>query len=410
MSVRSRELRQEAGQLVTEARAILERAQTENRSMTAEEQTDFDAKHDGADTRLAEADRLERQERADAGLENRQDRFDPRAAQGGQRPVRAGGRFATDEYADHCANYLRNGQINNALQVDSDTGGGMIVASERLISGILMAVDDACPIRQYATVYPCSYEETLGAPSLDGDVSEFAFAGENTDAAEDDGLGFGKRELKPKALQRKIIPVSRRLLESPRLNTEQIVIDRVSVALGYTQERAYMNGNGANAPLGMFVASEDGISVSRDVISGHNTDYTGDGLINAQGALKAPYQNNARFLLHRDSITHIRKLKDGNGVYIWQPGLQQNVPNLILGKPYVTSEFAPNTFTQNSYIAIYGDFRYYWIADAISMVIQRLVEQPYAGKGQVGLMFDKMAVDGMPVMGEAFVRIKLSAA
>jgi len=57
---------------------------------------------------------------------------------------------------------------------------------------------------------------------------------------------------------------------------------------------------------------------------------------------------------------------------------------------------------------MYGDFSYYWIADSVNMSVQRLTEL-YALTNQIGLLFRDMACDGMPVLAEAFVRIKLSA-
>jgi HK97 family phage major capsid protein len=69
------------------------------------------------------------------------------------------------------------------------------------------------------------------------------------------------------------------------------------------------------------------------------------------------------------------------------------------------SEYAPNTFTSGKYVGILGDFRFYWIADALDMQIQRLVEL-YAETNQVGLI-GRLETDGMPVLSEAFTRVTL---
>jgi len=122
--------------------------------------------------------------------------------------------------------------------------------------------------------------------------------------------------------------------------------------------------------------------------------------------LDEAYQGPARWLIHRNGWTLIRKIKTAEGQYIWQPGLQAGAPDVILGKPYHLGGYVPSTYTAGEYVAMYADFSYYWIADAVSMTIQRLVEK-YALTGQIGLLFDKLAVDAQPVLEEAFVRMKL---
>ena len=407
MSVRSREMREEAGRFVAEARALVDRA--EAGVMTEENSAKFDKLHAEAEQRIQAAERLERQERADASVEEtaRQVAAEQVAAVDG--PVNP---RATPEYARAFNQFLRRGMdrvapdVRGALQIDSDIGGGFITASEIFLNKLIQAVDDAVPVRARATGFNVGLGETLGAPSLEGDLSEFSWGGgELTEAVEDTGITFGKRELKPRLLVRKVVKVSRALIENPRIDAEAIVTGRAAYKLSATLERAYMSGLGADRPLGLFVASDDGIGTGRDVVTGSATDITADGLINIQGTLKPQYQTKSEWLFHRDAITRIRKLKDGNGQYLWQPGIRELEPNTILGKRYLQSEFVPNTFTSGNYVGIYGDLSFYWYVDQASLRIQRLVEK-YATTGQIGLLFDNLGGDGMPVLAEAFVRAK----
>ena len=131
-----------------------------------------------------------------------------------------------------------------------------------------------------------------------------------------------------------------------------------------------------------------------------------DGLINAKYALKAQYQKTARWIFHRDAISGIRKLKDDNEQYLWQPGLVADKPDTILELPFYMSEFAPNTFTTGKYVGIIGDFSFYWIADSMEFSIQVLKEL-YAESNQIGYI-GRMECDAQPVLSEAFVRIKLA--
>src|SRR5690606_2542035 len=133
---------------------------------------------------------------------------------------------------------------------------------------------------------------------------------------------------------------------------------------------------------------------------------TTDGLISAKYELKAQYWGRATWLFHRDAVEQIAKLKDGNGQYLWQPSVQAGQPDRLLNFPVRMSEFAPNTFTSGLYVGILGDFSWYWIADSLSFQVQRLMEL-YAETNQDGFIV-RVETDGMPVLSEAFVRVKLA--
>jgi HK97 family phage major capsid protein len=181
-----------------------------------------------------------------------------------------------------------------------------------------------------------------------------------------------------------------------------------------TCEQAYMTGDGAGKPLGLFTAHADGIPTSRDVSTGNtSTAITYDGLINALYSLKGQYQasKSLRWLFHRDALKQIRKLRDdaggaGTGQYLWQPSMQLGQPDTLLGIPVISSEYVPSTFTTGLYVGMIADFSHYWIADALSMTIQRL-DELYAEANQVGFI-GRLETDAMPVLAEAFARVKLA--
>src|SRR5262249_34821442 len=135
-----------------------------------------------------------------------------------------------------------------------------------------------------------------------------------------------------------------------------------------TQEKAFLLGTGVQQPLGLFVASADGVPTSRDVSTGNTTtDIGADGLIEAKYSLKGNYWPRARWIWSREAVKRIRKMKDGNGQYLWQAGLAGGQPDTILDVPYSVSEYAPNTFTTGLYVGIIGDLNQYWIADALDL-------------------------------------------
>ena len=106
-----------------------------------------------------------------------------------------------------------------------------------------------------------------------------------------------------------------------------------------------------------------------------------------------------------DVLAVVSKLKDGEGQYLWRQSVLDGEPDRLLGRPVMMSEYAPNTLTTGLYVGILGDFSNYWIADALDMQIQRLVEL-YAETNQIGFI-GRLETDGMPTLAEAFVRVKL---
>jgi HK97 family phage major capsid protein len=241
-------------------------------------------------------------------------------------------------------------------------------------------------------------------PYLAADPDDADWTSELGTGNEDGAMSFGKRELTPKPLAKRI-KVSNKLL---RLNpdVEQLVIDRLAYKFAVSYEKAGMTGSGANQPLGVFTASANGISTGRDVSTDNaQTAFTADGLKNAKYTLKAGYWARAKWVFHRDGVKMLAKLKDGEGRYLWQNSVQLGQPDMYDGVPVFTSEYAPNTFTSGLYVGIIGDFSYYHTADALDFSIQRLNEL-YAATNQTGFI-GRLESDGMPVLEEAFVRVKL---
>lgn len=300
-----------------------------------------------------------------------------------------------------------NGDDFRALQVDTDTAGGYLVSSEEFVARLIQAIDNQVFVRRYATVYPVASADSLGVPTLDEDVDDPVWTAEIKTGNEDSSLAFGKRSLSPHPVSKRI-KVSRTLLRKSVLPVEQIISDRLGYKFGVVEENAYLNGPGGQQPLGIFVASNDGIPASRDVSTDNTaTDIKADGLINAKYTLKGQYHAEARWLFHRNAVRNIRKLKDGNGQYLWQAGVASDRPSTILELPYDMSEYAPSTFTAGSYVGALAVWRFYWIADALNLQVQRL-DELYAETNQVGFIGRK-ETDGMPVLAEAFVRVQLAA-
>ncbi|MFB5622475.1 MAG: phage major capsid protein [Nitrosarchaeum sp.] len=326
--------------------------------------------------------------------------------------------YSTNEYLNAYRRYIvsginqlpgdvRNMLESRALQADNDSAGGFLVAPEKLMLSLIKKMDDAVFVRRVASVYPVPDAAALGAPALDTRMSDATWTAEIRTGSDDTSLDFDKRSLTPHPLARRI-KVSKTLLRKSLLPVETIVSDEFGYNFSIVLENAYLNGDGQNKPLGVFTSSAQGINTDRDVSAGNTaTAITGDGLRNCKYSLKKQYRMlpDIRWAFHRDAVKMISKLKTGDGDYIWRQGISQNDPDTILGIPYEESEYVPNTFTTGLLVGILGAWSKYWIADALNMQIQVLTEL-YAETNQNGYIA-RYEGDGMPVLSEAFARVKL---
>lgn len=406
MIPRVREMLEKRARLAEEAGQILAATERENRTLSGEEQVKFDKLHEEVAQLKADADaeqaRHDRQRALESDLGSR--RSAPDSPQ-----VPANGQPSGEMKAFR--SFILNGRDalsepeRRALQVDSPTAGGYIVSPQEFVDALIQAVDDQTFIRQLATVYPVTGADSLGAASLDADPADAAWTAEIGAVSEDSTMAFGKRELKPNQLT-KLVKVSMKLLRKSA-KAEGIVRDRLAYKFGISIEKACMTGTGAAQPLGVFTASNDGIATTRDVSTDNTaTAFTWEGLVNAKYALKGGYQARASWIMHRDAVKMAAKIKDGEGRPVFDLASGPNVPDRLLGLPLFMSEYAPNTFTNGLYVGILGDFSYYWIAEALGYDLQRLNEL-YAANSQVGFI-GRTELDGMPVLGEAFARVKLA--
>jgi HK97 family phage major capsid protein len=322
-------------------------------------------------------------------------------------PADVGFAQGTVQYRKAFATFLSTGHRAD-LQVTPDTKGGYL-APTQFSARLLQDLDNEVLMRRLATVLPpLSSGASLGIPTLDTDPGDADWSAEvpASDISDDTSMAFGKRELTPH-LCTKLVKVSDKLLRASVLSVETILNARLQYKFGVTEEQAFMTGDGAQQPLGCFVASADGISTSRDTTCTGTTDFTVDELIDLFGALKYGYRDNASWVVHRDFVTRLRKKQDGESRYVWQPSIVVGEPDRLMGRPIYASEYAPSTFTTGLYIAIVGDFgRGYMIADSLGVGIQRLNEL-FAARNQVGFLGRK-ETDGMPVQENAFSRLILN--
>ena len=164
---------------------------------------------------------------------------------------------------------------------------------------------------------------------------------------------------------------------------------------GAKEEDAFFNGDGSGKPTGVLDGTY-GAEVG--VTAASATAITADEVIDLFYSLKAPYRKRAVWILNDSTVKAIRKLKDGNGQYLWQPSLTAGTPDTILGRPVYTSAYVPSIAAGKKTI-IFGDLSYYWVADRQGRTFKKLSEL-YATTDQTGFMATQR-VDGKLILREA---------
>ena len=418
-------LRDERAKIVLDQRAILDLADTEKRDVTGDENTNYE----NMDKRLDELDPMikaedeaqtKKEERLTTLAQKEEDlkrsQREPTKPDPNLKPekrnvdpaeVRLFEPYRTTEAYDNAFHRFMVTQDPNefrALQADIDVSGGFIATPEKFTMQLIQALDDVVFVRQFATVLSLPKAESLSAAELGADISDTEWTAEIKTGGYDSDMAFERRRLTPHPLGR-AIKISKTLIRKAAINVENLVRSSLAYKFGIVEENAFLNGSGAGRPLGVFTPHASGITTGQDVSDGNATGaIKADGLINATYKLKQQYRKTARWLFHRDALKQIRKLKTGEGQYIWQPGLATGRPNMILDLAYDESEYVPSTFTTALYVGILANWKYYWIADALDMTIQ-VVDQLFAATNQ-NAYFARKETDGAPVLEEGFVRVQ----
>jgi len=398
MSAKLREMLEKRNRSVTEARTLVDKADAEKREMSAEETGQYETLMKDAVELRAKIERetkLQEEELANAAIKIEKENRDTPATP------------EVELRKSAFRNLLRTGNLTNeeqrALVTGSDTGGGFLNAPQEFVPQLIAAVKNMTFLEQLATNHTTTNANGLGYPTLDTDLDDFSMITEIKTAPEDTALAFGKREFKPHPSS-KLVKVSDAMLRADGLNPEALVMDRAAYKYSILKENKYLLGTGNQEPLGLFVASSKGINTDRDVTMEKTTEFTGDDIVNIKYSLKAQYMRTAAWLFNRTAVAKLAKVKDGEGRYLFEMTDKIGEMDQLKGSPLYMSEYVPNTFTTGLYVGMFGDFSWYWTVQSLSLRIKRLNEL-FAATRQVGFLFDT-EFDGMPVLSEAFARIK----
>ena len=304
---------------------------------------------------------------------------------------------ASNAYKEDFGAHLRGKRpVHNVLSEGVLADGGYLVPEE-FERQIVMGLDEANVVRGLAKVITTSAERKIPVAATH---STAAWTAENGAYTPSDP-SFDQKTIDAYKLT-DLVKVSIELLQDSMFDLESYIASEFARAFGIAEEEAFCVGTGTGQPTGIFTANGGQVGVT----AASQTAITADELISLVYALKSPYRRNAKFLMNDATIAAIRKLKDGNGVYLWQPSLQAGEPDKLLGYELYTSPYVPTVAAEALAVA-FGDFKNYWIADRSGRTVQRLNEL-YSTNGQVGFVATER-VDGKVILPEGIQLLKMKA-
>lgn len=385
------ELREKRNKAWEAAKAFLESHRTEKGTLTAEDDATYTQMEQEINDLGKEIARLERQEALEAEL-NRPVNQPLTSKPGSGRGEEPKTGRASDEYRKAMLDAFRSNfkRVSNILQEGVDADGGYLVPEEydhRLID----TLSEENIMRRLATTITTSGEHKINIAATKPAASWIEEGG---------ALTFGDATFSQILLDAHklhvAIKVTEELLYDNAFNLEGYILDQFGKALGNAEEDAFLNGDGTGKPLGLFAATGGG-TVAGTLTAAIKS----DDMLDLVYALKRPYRKTASFIMNDKTLASLRKLKDNNGAYIWQPSYQAGEPDRVLGYAVHTSAYAPED------AIAFGDYKYYNIGDRGTRSFAELREL-FAGNGMIGYVA-KERVDGKLILPEAVQILKLKA-
>ena len=297
---------------------------------------------------------------------------------------------ATDEYKNAMLSAMRSNfrNISNVLQEGVDSDGGYLVPEE-YDSRLIDVLEEENIMRSLATTITTSGQHKINIAATKPAAAWIEEGG---------ALSFGDATFDQIYLDayklQVAIKVTEEHLYDNAFNLENYIITQFGKALGNAEEDAFLNGDGKGKPIGIFDAKGGG-----NVLGALTAAIKSDDMLDLVYGLKRPYRKSSSFIMNDSTLALLRKLKDNNGAYIWQPSYKENEPDRVLGYAVNTSPYAPTN------AIAFGDYSYYNIGDRGSRSFAELREL-FAGNGMVGFVA-KERVDGKLILPEAVQILKL---
>ena len=398
-----RKMREKRVKLWETAKAFVESRQDANGLLSAEDSAAYDKMEAEVVEMGKTIERMERQEALDLELDRPTARAitdkpnTPESKPAPKKPT------ATDEYNAAFWRVMRDKAVHpdvyNVLRIGEDEHGGYLVPDEYQRT-LIEALQEQNIFRQLAHVISTSSGDRKIPVAVSKGTA--AWIDENAAYPESDD-SFGQISISAYKLAT-MIKVFDELLHDSVFDVPSYIAREFARRIGAAEEEAFFVGDGAGKPTGILSAT-GGAEIG--VTAASATAITFDEVMDLYYSLRSPYRRSAVFIMNDSTVKALRKLKNGNGDYIWQPSVTAGTPDTILNRPVYTSAFVP-ALAGSAKPILFGDMNYYWIADREGRRFQRLNEL-YAPNGQVGFLSSER-VDGKLILPEAVKCLQMKAA
>jgi len=300
---------------------------------------------------------------------------------------------------------LRDLEIKAAMTTQDDPGGGFLISDP--VKGPMQEVLSAqSAMRRLATTITISAMEYKTLVDQLGETSEDAT--ETSTRNETDTPTFAEVSIFPKEMSAKP-KVTQTMLDDPAFNTEAFVGKFIGRTFAAREGTWFWKGNGVTQAKGINAYAKIANSSYAwgsvgYTIGGHATLLNNvDKLFDLQHSLKSAYRPGSTFLMNDNTLLVIRKFKDGDGNYLWRPGLLTDAPDTLLGKPVAIDDYVDD-IGGSKYPIWYANFKEaYLIVDQFGV---RMLRDPYSSKPYVEFYTTKKTGGGI-VMYEAIKALKI---
>lgn len=270
------------------------------------------------------------------------------------------------------------------LQIGVDPDGGYLVTPQ-ISNRILQRLYESDPVRQLATVQSITTEAIEEYVDFGDAGSEWE--GETVATTDYTTPTWNKKKISTHSLSTRP-RATQSLLEDASINVESWLADKVANRFARTEGAAFVNGSGAARPRGFLTyANGTTFGTVERINMGNATALTADGFIDVKYGLKEQYLNLGTWMMVRGTLAAAMKLKDGNGDYLWKPGMMEKDPySTLLGLPVRMSTTMPAIAASALSVALADWSRAYMIVDRIGITV---LKDPYTQKPAVEFYYRK---------------------
>ena len=392
------ELQERRATVVSRFREIIDTAETEDRALTDEERANLDAADtdiQSLDTRIANQERLERTPSEPTMLRTPPaEEMEVRAAfrewalAGANASLEARTALGLQANPLGVAMSFRLGtpgihtgaERRDLATVSMTAGGATVPINQTFAARLEVAMSWFGGMREAATIITTDDGADLPYPTATDTANTGEIVAENGAFTLDVDPTFAAVVFKAYKYDSNVVQVPWELLQDTSIDLVGQLAQWLGERIGRLQNTHFTVGVGANAPTGVMQDSVQG----RAGATGTSTSVTWDDLILLEHAINKAYRDRGRYMFHDQTLRDIRRIKDGNGNYIWQPALTVGAPSMINGYPYIiNNDMATMAASANS--IVFGDLGKYFIRQVRDIQIIRLNEL-YARNGQVGFV------------------------